>query len=305
MFYSCRTHATCIRASLLLGTFVLITRSVQGITPLQQAEVHHKTAVEEVERGRFQRGEERFEQAFTFDPQHRFAWNAAMMHERVGSLDRAHLMYRHAARVATEAAQRAKDVAAIGLIEASLKRKGLVRVVTRTRPSTASVQIDGPSVEPVGDVRIRFAAPGAYSIEVVAAGFESHSVRLEVHPAVEHPVEIDLVPERVPPVAAAQPTPTAAAKDDPDVPPPQPPAGTWKRAGAIASGALGTVALAVGGTLMYVGRDETHDANQRYANDTGNPGYGRPMTRGSRSTTPGSGSARWASWRSRGRLGCG
>jgi tetratricopeptide (TPR) repeat protein len=257
-----------------LATVILVGASFVGsafaITPADQAEALNRVAKQELEAGRAQKAAEFFEQAFALSPMHRYAWNAARVWETLGQHERAHRWYLRAVPLAQDAAERAKDAAAIGTIEAALLGKGFVRVFVSVSPPTADVRLDGGLVEMLEDQRWRWLQPGPHELVIEARGHAPLRETIVVRPARELRLSYTLSPAVVEPVGPKpvpvrepkpEPKPPALGPtlDRPALPLSSPPA--WKRTGAFVAGGVGLAALVGGVVLVATGLSKVADAN--------------------------------------------
>jgi len=251
----------------------LPARHAHAETPAELAEGLAKQANAQVQQKQIRKAAMLFEEAFGSHPIHKYAWNSAQLWLNEEEFVRAHRMYRLASTVAESAAQRGKDVEAIGAAEGQLLRRGYVRIAVAITPQQAVVQLDGASVETIAGARLTFLRPGKHRIIAVAGGHVPLDEEVVVQPGIETRIERTLTPlavRRPEPTPAPTPTPAPpAVKPEPPRPAAdphvraqsEPLAGAWKRLGAFVSGGVGLAALVTGAVLMGKGASDTQAVN--------------------------------------------
>jgi len=204
--------------------------------------------------GRLVEAAETFERAFLLSPEHRFAWNAGRLRERMGELEHAHRLYLLASTVAKDAATKAKDDDAIRAVEELLYKQGLGRLSIVPTPGDAAVTVDGILVGPVAGQRIRWLQPGDHRVEVDARGYTASVVTLRIAAGREFVHTISLSTSAQQPVGQAGGAPihvdTKARRP-----------GSWKTAGGLVTGGVAVVALGVGIGMLLKGAGASNDAN--------------------------------------------
>jgi len=254
-----RTPRGALVVMLALVAYAAPSRAVD-LTPRQRAEAADLAAMKALEAGRVEEAAKRFEEAHALDPQHKYVWNAARLWERAGDLRRAYRLHREATRFAADAGQLAKDLEAIGAMEAKLLRAGFVRLLVTVWPASAEVRMDGDTVVQVSGVRVDCVRTGAHRLQVSAPQHKTVDEQIDVPSVVEMRIERALTR-----IALAKPAGDVGLRDRPVRAAPS-------RLPGWATVAGGGAALATGVVLWFVASSRLSDLDARADRTLAGPG---------------------------------